>query len=116
MTLAKPLADAILRRGAQDAARSEAIKAFAHVDSLSGKKIRIVYVDGVGVESIIPVGCTLTAEERDLVLGTAILSDCYIWDLKKAPMERWNVDGGQLSGLVDPLVAWLDRGDDRLHP
>ena len=110
VTLAKPVAEAILRHGAKEAARSEATRAFAHVDSLSGKKVRIVYVDGVGVESILPVGCTLTAEERDFVAGTAILSDCYIWDLKKAPMERWRVDGAQLSGLVDPSLRGSTEG------
>jgi hypothetical protein len=110
LTLAKPVADAILRSGAQQATRSAATKAFAHVDTLSGKTIRIVYLDGVGVESIVPVGCTLNAEERDFVSGTAILSDCYIWDLKKAPGERWKVDGAQLSGLVDPSLRGSTEG------
>lgn len=110
VTLAKPVADAILRRGAREVARSQATRAFARVDSLSGKKVRIAYVDGVGVESISPVGCTLSAEERDFVMGMAILSDCYIWDLKKAPGERWDVDGGQLSGLIDPSLRGSTEG------
>jgi len=95
---AKPIADAILRIGAQEAARDQATRAVAHVDSLAGKAVRITYVDRVGVEVIEPVGCVLTAQERDFVAGTAVLSDCYLWGLKKAVGQRWAVDG---SGFHD---------------
>jgi hypothetical protein len=108
---AKPIAEGILGYGAQEAARSAATKAVAHVDALSGKKVRITYVDGVGVESIEPVGCSLSQDESDFVFGTAILSDCYIWDLKKAPGERWTVDGSQLSGLIDPSLRGRAAGE-----
>ncbi len=108
---AKPIADAILRIGAQEAAKDQATRAVAHVDSLAGKAVRITYVDGVGVEAIEPVGCTLTAEERDFVFGTAALSDCYLWDLKKAVGQRWAVDGSQLAGLLDPSLRGTAEGE-----
>ena len=111
VTAAKPVADAILRHGAQKVARDAAAKAVAHVDTLSGKKVRITYVDGFGVESIEPVGCTLTQDELDFVAGTAVLSDCYIWDMKKAAGERWKVDGAQLSGLIDPSLRGATDGE-----
>lgn len=111
ITAAKPIADAILRRGAQTAARSEASKAVAHVDTLSGKSVRIIYADGVGVESIEPVACSLNRDELDFVASTAVLSDCYIWDLKKAPGARWRVDGSQLVGLLDPSIRGTTGGD-----
>jgi hypothetical protein len=95
----------------QQAAEQNATKAFAHVDSLSGKKVRITYSDGVGVEVIEPVGCTLTQDELDFIDGTAVLSDCYVWDLKTAVGERWTVDGSQLSGLVDPSLRGSTSGD-----
>jgi len=94
----KPVADAILRIGAQEAARDQATRAVIRVDSLAGKAVRITCVDGGGVEAIEPIGCTLTAEERDFLAGTAVLSDCYLWDLKKAVGRRGSVDG---SGFHD---------------
>jgi hypothetical protein len=111
MVMVKPIALAILRTGRQEAAQSELTKAFAYVDGLSGKKVRITYVDGLGVESIEPVGCTLSAQERDFIFTTAVLSDCYIWDLKKAPGERWKVDGAQLSGFIDPSLRGATEGE-----
>ena len=83
----RPVAEAILSYGAEDAARSEATRAVAHVNSLSGKKVRITYVNGIGVDSIEPIGCTLTAAERDFVFNTAVLSDYYILpDVKLKPV------------------------------
>lgn len=111
VTAAKPIADAILRRGAQEAARSEATRAVAHVETLAGKTVRITYVDGVGVEAIEPVGCTLSRDELDFVFDTAVLSDCHIWDMKKAPGQRWEVDGAQLSGLIDPSLRGSTEGE-----
>lgn len=111
VALAKPIAERILGSGAQEAAKSEATKAVAQVNTLSGKRVRITYVDGVGVEAIETVGCTLTQEERDFIFGTAVLSDCAIWDLKKAVGERWQVDGSQLSGLIDPSLRASTSGE-----
>ena len=76
--------------------------------------MRITYADGVGVESVAPIGCTLSAEERDFVFGTAVLSDSYVWDLKRAPGERWSVDGSQLGGLLDPSLRGAGSGEVRL--
>jgi len=108
---AKPIAETLLGYGAEAVARSEATKAVAHVDTLSGKKVRIVYVDDIGVESIVPVGCTFTAEERDFVFGTAILSDCHILpDVKIGPGTTWTVDGSELAGLLDPSLRGRSSG------
>lgn len=111
VALAKPIAESILGYGAQAAGQSAATKAVAHVDTLSGKRVRITYVDGFGVKAIEPVGCTLTRDEFDFVAGTAVLSDCYVWDLKKAVGERWKVDGAQLSGLLDPSLRGAAEGE-----
>lgn len=73
--------------------------------------MRITFVNGVGVEAIEPVGCTLTAEERDFVFGTAILSDCSILpDVKAKPGESWSVDGQELAGLLDPSLRGRPSG------
>jgi hypothetical protein len=108
----KPVAEAILSYGADKAARSTAAKAVAHVDSLSGKRVRITYVDGVGVESIEPAGCTLSAQERDFVFNTAILSDYYILpDVKLKPGASWAVDGSQMGGFIDPSLRGATSGE-----
>jgi hypothetical protein len=111
---AQPIVDAFLRSVAQQPAESEATKAVAHVDTLSGKTVRITYGDGVGVESVQPVGCTLSPDERDFLFATAVLSDCYIWDLKAAPGERWTVDGAQFSGFIDPSLRGQTTGEIHL--
>ncbi len=111
LVVAKPIAEAILGHTSRAAAQGAATKAVAHVDSLAGKQVWITYVDGVGVEAIEPVGCSLNQEELDFVAGTAVLSDCSIWDLKKAPGERWQVDGAQLSGLIDPSLRGSTVGE-----
>jgi hypothetical protein len=112
LAVATPIAEAILGTGAQQTAQSEATKAVAHVDTLSGKKVRITYADGVGVEAIEPVGCTLSAEERDFVFNNALLSDCYILpDVKLRPGATWAVDGSQLGGFLDPSLRGATTGE-----
>ena len=111
LIVVKPIAEAILGRSSRAAAQGAATKAVAHVDSLAGKAVRITYVDGVGVEAIEPVGCTLTQAELDFIAGTAVLSDCSIWDMKRAPGARWKVDGAQLSGLIDPSLRGSTDGE-----
>jgi len=109
--LAEPVAEGLIARGSRPAARAKATRAVAHVDTLSGKRVRITYVDGVGVEAIAPVGCTLSAEERDFIFGTAILSDCYILPDTGAKVgESWPVDGRQLAGLLDPSLRGRASG------
>jgi hypothetical protein len=111
-TFATPIVETPLGYGARGAAQAKAAKAVAHVDTLSGKAVRIAYVDGVGVESIEPVGCTLSDSERDFVFGTAVMSDCYILpDVKIAPGRDWTVEGSQLAGLLDPSLRGWTSGE-----
>ncbi|HEV3167987.1 MAG TPA: hypothetical protein VGZ22_28555 [Isosphaeraceae bacterium] len=108
----KPIAESLLGYGAHAVGQSKATKAVAHVDTLSGKKVRITYVDGVGVESTQPEGCELTTEERDFVFATATLSDCYLLpDIKCRPGTSWTVDGAQLVGFLDPSLRGAPSGE-----
>lgn len=117
----KPLVESILKLGTQVLAKDQAAKAFGQLDSLTGKKVRITYVDGVGVESVDPVECTLTASEHDFLKRTAVLSDCYLLpDMKSTPGQSWNVDGSQFAGFLDPSIRavpegqiTVQRGDDQ---
>jgi len=106
----KPLMEGFLQGAIQ--AGMDNYKAFAKVDSLSGKKVRIVYVDGVGVESVQPVGCDLTADEKDFIFCTATLSDYHVMpDLKIKVGGTWSVDGRQLVGFLDPSLRGVPRGE-----
>ena len=108
---AKAVAEAMLQTGAQ-MLLDENAKAFGSIDSLSGKKVRIVYVDGQGVTSVEPIDCELSESERDYVFTTAVLSDYYAMpDMEIKPGGTWTIDGGQLGGLLDPTLRGLARGE-----
>jgi hypothetical protein len=106
----KPLAEKLLKSGAQPVMQDKLAKAVGHVDSLSGKSVRITYVDGVGVTSVQRIECELSEAEQRFIEGSAVLSDCYVWDFKKAPGARWDIDGSQLSGMMDPSLLALTQG------
>lgn len=109
--VAKPLIEAILSITAQPVANASVTKAFAHVDTLAGKTVRITYVDGTGVEELVPVGCTLSESERDFIFATAVLSDCYIFpELNFEPGKSWSVDGSQRMCLIDPSFRGIPEG------
>lgn len=108
---ARPLAETILGVAAQRLADDRQVKALGQVDSFAGKTLRITYVDGVGVESLTPVDCTLTAAERDFALRTAVVSDCYLFpDVRVKPGASWQVDAGQLIGFLDPSLRGVPQG------
>jgi len=103
VAVSKPIFDSLFKEGAQQLANDNSAKVKAAVDSLSGKQVRIVYVDGVGVESLTQVGCTLTEDERDFIFTTSVLSDCYIMpEIDKKPGESWTVPGSEFAILFDP--------------
>lgn len=109
----KPLLESVLRSGAQAALQDSATKTFAHIDSLSGKTVRIVYIDDVesGVDSIEPIACSLSSDERDFLFNTAVLSDCHLMNLSIAPGGDWKVDGSQFSGFMDPSLRGNTAGE-----
>lgn len=107
---AKPIAESILKNGAQAVVNSNA-RAFGQVDSLSGKQVRITFVDGVGVQTIEPIGCSLTASERDFVSNTAALSDYHTMpNVNIEPGKAWTVDGSEFSGFFDPSMRGVPEG------
>lgn len=108
VAVGKPVFDQLFKEGAQQVLNDESAKVLAAADSLVGKQVRIVYLDGTGVESLTPVGCTLTDDERDFIFDTAVLSDCYILpEINKKPGESWTVAGSQFAFLFDP--SWRGR-------
>ena len=108
VAVVKPVIDQLFKEGAQVVLNDQNSKVRAAADSLTGKQVRIVYVDGTGVESLTPVGCTLTEDERDFIFDTAVLSDCYIMpEIDKKVGESWTVAGSQFAFLFDP--SWRGR-------
>ena len=107
-----PVVEAIFGAAADVMLKDATAKAVGRVDSLSGKKVRIVYVDGIGVESVTPLDSGLTEDERDFVFSTAVLSDCNILpELTTKPGEYWKVDGAEFAGLFDPTWRGTPTGD-----
>lgn len=115
LAVAKPVVEAILTPFSQRAVNARMVKAVGHVDSLSGKTIRIVYRDGMGVESLQPEGCSLNPDELDFVKRTAVLSDCYLMpNLKIAPGEPWSVNGSEMANFLDPTLRAFPSGEVEL--
>lgn len=110
---AQPLIESVLKVGVQAEMNANASKAFAHVDSLSGKTVRIAFLDdGSGVESLMPIGCTLNADEVDFIKDTAVLSDCYFLpNVESKPDDTWTVPGNQLIGYLDPSLRGVPSGE-----
>ncbi len=111
VAVAKPIVEAVLGRQAGRIADRESTRAVAGVNGLSGKTVRITYVDGLGVEAVVPVGCTLAADEEDFLKRIAVLSDGYILpDRRSKPGDTWPVDGAQLVGFLDPTLQGVPEG------
>ena len=86
-------------------ATDETAKAFAFVDSLQGKKARVVISNGTGVESITSVDCELSAEEQLFFESASFYSDVVLMqDLECKPGDTWRVDGRDLMPLLDPSM------------
>lgn len=115
-----PLAQMILNEAGQAAVEQTVSKAVGMIDSLEGKKVRITYVDGEGVESVESVACSLDEAERDYLKGLALLSDCYILpDVQSKPGSFWDVEAAALVDLLPPTwrgrpsgVVTITRGQD----
>jgi hypothetical protein len=80
-------------------------KVFHKVDQLSGKKVRLTFVDGKGVTRLEPIEGKLTAAERDFHFASSLLSDSLIIpDVDIKINSLWSVDGENFANLVDPSL------------
>ena len=112
MVPAKPVAEAILATGAKGVVQDATSRAFLQVGSLSGKCLRITYVDGIGVESIEPVGCQPAATDVDYLFHRAVLWDAYLLPNEKVqPGGAWGVDGSQLVGFFGPSMRSIPQSE-----
>ena len=105
---------------AQAALNEQNTKVKAMIDSLSGKTVRITYEDGRGVVALEPVGCSLTAEERDFLFASAVATDAFLMpDEESKPGDQWEVDGGAFVDFLPPSwrgatsgKVWIRRERD----
>jgi len=108
----KPVAEEVLSTVTTASLNSEESKLFAEVDGLTGKSVRITFVNGKGVTSVVPIGCQLSNDEQAFIESTAVLSDCYILpDLEIAVGSSWSVDGTQFTGFMDPSMRAIPHGE-----
>lgn len=79
------------------------------VDSLTGKTVRLTYVDGQGVTDLKAIKGEITEEERDFHMNSIVLSDCLIFPDANVPVGgRYRVPGANFAGVIDPsLLAHL---------
>ena len=109
---APAVAAAILSEDALQTLDESATRAFLEVDSLSGKKARIVYVDGQGVESIEAIECELTSAECEYLMTTPVLWDAYFTSTPQtAAASDGGIDADQIAGLLAPGMRWRWRGE-----
>ena len=106
----KAVAEAILRNPDRAVAANATTAALWESDSLSGKTVRITYVDGVGVESIEPVGCTLAAVDGGFLFRLPVLWQGHLLAGKRNPNGTWTVDATQLRGLTPPSLREIPGG------
>jgi hypothetical protein len=72
---------------------------------LEGKKVRIVFLDGKGVDSIEGIGCQINQREHDVIVRTNFVMDHYLFpDRKVEPGSDWTVRGDTFSGFLDPRL------------
>ncbi len=106
------VARAVLGRTARAVAHSSTSRAFLETDSLSGKRVRITYKNGAGIESIQPIGCVLDRWEAQFVFHTAILADHFVFPREDAgPGDAWPLDARQLMTFLEPSIRGLPEGE-----
>lgn len=111
MVPTRPVAEAILAAPAEAVFDDADGRAFLQVGALSGKRLRITHVDGIGVESIEPVGCRLTASDRDYLFHAAVFPGAYLLPNENdQPGGARKVDASQLATFLDPSMRAIPRG------
>ena len=105
-----PLASEVVR-GRIQSDLDEKAKIEAKVDSLAGKKFRLIFENGKGVTDIRSIDCDLSEAHHDFLKGTAVIGDVFIVpDLKAKVGSGWSVDAANLAGLIDPSLRGQTKG------
>jgi len=101
----RQVAETILSSGVLRVAKNESSRAFLEQDALSGKTVRLAYVDGVGVEAIAPLDWRPTVAHARYLLTEPVLAGCYFMRGQNAKeAATWKVNIAQLASFLDPTV------------
>lgn len=80
-------------------------KPFIDMSSLQGKKARVVYRNGKGLETITPIECSLTSQERGWFEDLSMISDIAIMEsLECQPGDKWLVPAKDFIPVIDPSL------------
>lgn len=111
-----PVVEEFLTESAQSLIDSENARAKAMIQSLEGKKVRLVYRDGEGVVSLSAVDCELTEEQRDFIFSASVVSDAYVLpDVESRPGDAWDVQGHVFADILPPSWYSTPQGIIRLR-
>lgn len=109
---AVPTAEKFLKFGAQKALDNNSVKAFAYVDGLQGKSVRLVYDDQEAqVISVTPLNGDLDPDQLAFVRESTLAADCYIMpNTKSKPGDSWTMPGGAFADFIDPTMKRIPTG------
>ena len=95
---------------------ADAVKAFHKVDQLTGKKVRLTFVNGKGVNKVEAVKGEITPAEKDFHFASSLLSDSLIIpDVEIKIGNRWLVEGVNFANLIDPSLLARTSGEVTLE-
>ena len=91
---------------------SKTFKAVTAMGRLSGKSVRLTYVNGKGIISLEAVKGDMTLAEQDFHRASVLLSDSLIVpDVAIKPGIQWLVDGSSFGSFIDPSLLARTTGD-----
>ena len=108
--------DAILSAGSRAAVDDQPSSACLRIDALSGKTIRMTYLDGLGVESIEPIGCALGPLHVEFLFHTSLAADSYFLSQSWGPSGKPRaLDASHLGVFLDPSLHAVVEGRTRVR-
>jgi hypothetical protein len=110
------VARAMLSYGVDSVAADPRSRAFLEHDALSGKTVRLTFVDGQGVISVEPIDWTLTSSAAYHLLCQPILHMNLIPGQGSSGSRNCTVDLGHLAHFLDPSVAPSHPTDVLIEP
>jgi hypothetical protein len=98
------LAGVLLRPDLHVLAKDEWCRGYTEQDDLSGRSVRLTYVDGVGIESVEAIGWSPTSEQMRYLTQRSVLLDCCapVSSKKDQRRPRWIRSDRVVELVADP--------------
>ncbi|HEV8066205.1 MAG TPA: hypothetical protein VGP76_00615 [Planctomycetaceae bacterium] len=108
----KPYVEQIIEKKVQSDLNDENTTLQTKLDSLSGKIVRLTYVNGKGITDLVCESGDLDSDQDAYLRYSAILSDCYILPDLNLPLgSHWDVPANQFVGYFDPSLRVVPHGE-----